>query len=583
MSIDSRGPVLILVLLTLALVPHAHAGPLFFYKFTPVADTQGGFPYEALGLFPSINSGGRVAFIATLTGGNQAVMSRRGTGGPNTVQDLASGPYSSFGITTAINSLETILFVGLKQGDDEVLTDLVRGQGNAATKLLTFPNDRVDSFCGSQINIQKTVAFTGERRDGSHVILAVGAGDLTGPTRVIAEEGVDGFTTLGCAPSIGFDGTVAFTAIRNGRRAIFTRGPPPANQLTQIIDDSGPFVGFTDVAFNQQGGVAFGARLASGARTIQRIRNGVLTKVGDTSQIGGALSINESGQVAFEVVNPIGGATAVFLGPNSLFGRVVGPGSVVLGRTVASAHIERGSLNSVGQIAVHLAFFDGTQMIARGDPVTPDIFADLSALQLATADAGVSAGTPMPTFPIKSMLTFDVAFLSAHGEAQRESERRGAEIHPREPAGRAPAHFDSGRPAHAGQVSLAPSRRRAALRTRWQAGRECTGFEPGDSRAARGSHGPGLGAPLAVRCLARRRRRIRERAAATDEDPADLSGQATRRQGRRRAACTQRCSAPRRSMPPRTSSPQHCAWVVTRHARRATTRASRNRCVKSAM
>jgi hypothetical protein len=287
----------------------------------------------------------------------------------------------------------------------------VRAQGAAATKLITAPGDHADAFCGgSQINIQKNVVFGATLSNGHNAIIVAGSGDLTGPVRTIAEEGAE-FTSLACSPSIDADGRVAFMGIRNGRRGIFTIGPPPQSTVTVMVDDNGPFVGFTDVALNRTGGLAFGARLPGGARVIERIKSNAMTKVGDTTPGGGALSINDSGDVAYEVGS---GVTSVYRGPASLFGRIVGPGTVVLGRTVASAAIDRDSFNSVGQVAVLLTFFDGTQMVARAEPVHEVIAVPVGALQL-TADGGsVGTGTSLPT-PVRGLLTFDVSFLSSQG------------------------------------------------------------------------------------------------------------------------------------------------------------------------
>jgi len=88
--------------------------------------------------------------------------------------------------------------------------------------------------------------------------------------------------------------------------------------------------------------------------------------------LGGAgapagFSINESGQVAFEYSFGANGSS-VHLGPNSLFGRLIGTECDVR-RRVAFAHIDRDALNSTGQIAVWIIFDNGTEMIARGDPV----------------------------------------------------------------------------------------------------------------------------------------------------------------------------------------------------------------------
>ena len=78
-------------------------------------------------------------------------------------------------------------------------------------------------------------------------------------------------------------------------------------------------------------------------------------------------SINESGQVAFEMTRDASGSS-VHIDPNSLFGRIIGTGSSLFGRTVSFVHLTRGGFNSTGQVAVSISFF-GPVMIARGDPV----------------------------------------------------------------------------------------------------------------------------------------------------------------------------------------------------------------------
>jgi hypothetical protein len=235
--------------------------------------------------------------------------------------------------------------------------------------------------------------------------------------RTIAVEGSE-FSSLACAPSIDFDGTVAFTATRNGRRAIFTRSTN--NTLTQVVDDSSPFADFDGVALNQQGGLAFTASLQGGGRGLFRIKNGVRTKIADTNTPGTAqpagFSINESGQVVFELSAGANGS-AVFRGPGGLFGRLIGSGSVLFGRTVAFAHVGRDALNSTNQIAVWIIFTDGSEIIARGDPVSFPDTVSTGALQITTAmGKSVSVDTPIPVPPAHLTLSFDVTFLTADGE-----------------------------------------------------------------------------------------------------------------------------------------------------------------------
>jgi hypothetical protein len=397
----------------LCTAPPAAAGPFFFYKFTIIADSKGGFPYQSVSGFPSINGSGRIAFRAILTGGVEAILTRLGTAGPNTLADTGNGEFSTFGIVTSINSLNTVLFVGLKIGPNETTEVVLRGEGNSATPLLTSTGS-LGNFCGTEMNIQKVAAFRARRGDGRNEIRA--HGPLTGTFRIIAVEGSE-FSSLGCAPSIDFDGTVAFTGTRNGRRAIFTR--TTGNLLAEVVNDTSTFAGFGGVALNRQGGLAFTASLQGGGRGLFRMKNGVLTKIADTSSPGGdfeGFSINESGQVVFE--RSFANGSAIFRGPGNLFGRLIGAGSVLFGRTVAFAHVDRGSLNSTGQIAVWIIFTDGTEVIARGDPVTvPDTVLTTGALQLATAlGKSVSVDTPIRVPPAHLTLSFDVTFLTAEGE-----------------------------------------------------------------------------------------------------------------------------------------------------------------------
>jgi hypothetical protein len=91
-----------MLVLGVGIARSADASAFFFYRFTPIADSQGGFPYEALFGFPAINGSGRVAFNARLTGGVEGVFTRLGQGGINTLAD--SGEFNfGFGISPSIN------------------------------------------------------------------------------------------------------------------------------------------------------------------------------------------------------------------------------------------------------------------------------------------------------------------------------------------------------------------------------------------------------------------------------------------------------------------------------------------------
>src|SRR5262249_42981984 len=258
-----------ILVLGITITHGARASAFFFYKFTPIADSQGGFPFEAVFGFPAINRSGRVAFNARVARGVQGVFTRLNLGGVNPLAD--SGEFNfGFGVSPSINPLNTVLFVGLKQGSNGIIETLLRGSGNSATPLISSSDD-LHSFCGTQINVEGTAVFRADRADGHKVIRAQGAGQLNGVFRIIAEEGWE-FSAPNCGPSIGADGTVAFVGTRNGRRGIFTRAKN--GQLTVIADDNGPFAGFGPLALNQQGGIAFLAVRTGFGLGLFRIKNG---------------------------------------------------------------------------------------------------------------------------------------------------------------------------------------------------------------------------------------------------------------------------------------------------------------------
>jgi hypothetical protein len=400
----------------------AHAGPFVSYRFTPVADTQGGFPYKDIIGFPAINGSGRVAFVARLSSNVEGVFTRLGTtGGVTVLADTGVGPYGGFGIGVSISPVNTVLFSALEFLPNETRTVLLRGQGAVATPLLATTNG-LSRFCGEQLNVQGTAVLRATRGDGTDAILAQGSGTLTGPQREVASTRSE-FASLSCSPSIDDNGDVAFIAtLPGGTRGVFVRNAH-GGPLSQRVDSaSGFFAGFVGVALNAYGGLAFQASLPDGTHALYRQRDGQLLRLADNFSARGDLAgfaINESGQVAWEVSFGANGS-AVSVGPGRFLGRVLGPGSVMAGRTVLHAHLDRGALNSLGQMALWVLFTDGTSMVARGDPVRfPDVAIPVGSLQLSTG-GGSSAHVETHLLQAAHAVTldFDLTFLSLGGELQ---------------------------------------------------------------------------------------------------------------------------------------------------------------------
>lgn len=391
--------------------------PLFlFYKFTSVADTNGGL-FQSVGLFPAMSNNGRVAFRGTLANGFEGMFTRLGTTGLNTLADTGLGEFISFGEVASINSNGVVLFVSQFKAEPKHEV-ILRGSGNASTPVIDSSGS-FRGFRGFQINDVGTAAFAARRSNGNDVILIRGT---SGSAAVVVEVG-SLFMSIDRAPSINAAGTVAFTGTTTGgTRGIFVRNGSSGNFFT-VIDDGSPWVGFAAVDINDSGTVAFAGTRDTTNRGIYRVNGGSTTTIvegGQGSQEFVGFSLNNGGRVAYQRTNSF--SSAVFLGPDVFKKRVVGTGDVLFGRTVVGTLIERDALNDQGSFAVHVGFADGSHMIVRVDPVVPP-FADFinatAVLQLSTGSgSGIGATMPLPNPGSRSELSFDVRFLNDIGKLE---------------------------------------------------------------------------------------------------------------------------------------------------------------------
>lgn len=404
-----------------------------FYRFTVIADTQPQFPYQSLTLFPCQNSDDRVAFDAVLTGGVQGMFSRHDLGGVDSIADTGSTPYESIA-DCSINGNGLVLFSALQKLPDEYAQVLLLGGGNPLLTLLTAKADGTyDNFGAYQLNAQGKAVTIANRADGSGSVILTN-GPLTGITKIIANTSPSSpFVSLGNFPSINGHNTVAFTAMRrNGTIGIITIAED--GTVVNLIDNTGPFAGFDDLDLNDNGSLAFDGHQWGGLGGVWRLdTNGSttsITKITDANETGSsdftAVSINDSGQVAFSFLDEISQTTSTvgignggkrfILGPGLI---VAGPGTAALGDIVSSAHIGRDSLNNLGQLVLEMEFYDRAPLIARAEVVSPwqNIVATAGAFALST---GRGSGTGMHTVvtlpPHLLMLDFDATFLTDKGE-----------------------------------------------------------------------------------------------------------------------------------------------------------------------
>ena len=433
-----RGALAAGLAVVLSLLPPQARAQRPFYRYTPIADTQPQFPYANLTQFPCQSSESRVAFEATLVGDNsvQGMFTRRGLGGVGDIADNGLGEYDSIGSDCTVNASGVVLFTALKKVQDGFESLLLRGGGGTLVMPLLSTDGTYDQFGGWQLNIQGKAVTHAHRADGSaDVILTKGAGTLTGPEKIIADNGASSqFAGFGFGPSINGNNTVAFTTTRrDGSIAIVTVADD--GTVTNLIDNSGPFAGFSDIDLNNNGSLAFDGSLWGGVRGVWRIDTGtsspVLTKITDSTITGTldftAVSINDSGQVAYSFRDDLNGFVTTggigngakihtVLGPEPI---VLGPGTVVFNRTVASATIGRDSLNNFGQIVMHIDFFDGSQMIARAGPIGPlqNLASIAGAFALSNGTgSGSGMSTPVNLPSTLLVLAFDATFLTSQGE-----------------------------------------------------------------------------------------------------------------------------------------------------------------------
>jgi hypothetical protein len=422
------------VALSLTAACGADAGALFYYKFTTIADSTGGFPFQSVSGFPSINSDGLIAYHGILSSGVEGIFTSKTFGDVRTLADTGSTRYDlGFSISPSINDAGQVSFSGLTQTKDASIGTALRGQGVSSTALVDSPYHLTDYF-GTQIAGNGAVVSLATREDGGHAVIVQGPEPLRSVIRAVAVDKSNTdmdqalvVSSIGCAPSINTDQMVAFSGVKtNGDAGVFT-GDSLGN-FTQIVGVDNLFRDFCGLTLNESGSidkvgmVLFETHLQSGHEALYLWSPGSQTKIVDVQEQDAALlggfAMDYRGQVVYELQLDESGESAVYRAPHSLFGRVVGAGDVLFGRTVFAAHVDRGAVNFEDQLAIWLVFTDGTEMIVRGDPVSRfGIVGSLIGVLQATTGKGtsVSVSTPIATPPVHLMLSFDLTFLSGGG------------------------------------------------------------------------------------------------------------------------------------------------------------------------
>lgn len=302
--------------------------------FELIADNLGAFldfaPYVA-----SINDHGTVAFQATLREGGSGVFAGQGS----EVCTLMSGADLS------VQSHPDLC----NDGSFSVYARLPSGlQGVFGRDFFSFA-DTAGPFqqigpLGPTMNEAGTVAFRATLKSGESAIFAGGQPIAVSGTQFSAFHGL---------PVINRYSEVIFRADRpDGSQVICSR----AGVLVTTGDGLAELGRFPSL--NDQGTVAFCARLTAGGEAIFLAQGGRLQNVLDYPFLRSVL-INNGNTLVFLGGQPLGIHT-----PSR---KVLALGDEMLGSTIADLAANPVSLNHLDQLAIRLSLADGRQIIVRAD------------------------------------------------------------------------------------------------------------------------------------------------------------------------------------------------------------------------
>jgi hypothetical protein len=344
------------------------------YSFTNIGDTNGSFAIIDSRI--SLNSGGSVAFFATLDSGISGVFA--GSGGPITTFADSTGEFDSFAddfsVTgPAINDSGIVAFhAALDAGGHGIYT---RSGGIGPITTVADTAGPFSAFSAPSINASGTVVFGAGLDAGGYRIMANTAGSA-----VTVADRPSQFTNLsGSTPSINTSGVIAFVAYPDGGGdGVFT-GDSSGTSPVPFELSNGPLNTFSPPTLNSAGTVAFFATIdaggnANGGVFTRNTSGGALLTVADTSGpygfFFGQPSISLAG-IAFYAGNfaasPI--TFGIYTGDDPTTDKVIAGGDALFGSTVVG--LGQPILNDFGQVAFNYHLADGRQGIAVANVPEP--------------------------------------------------------------------------------------------------------------------------------------------------------------------------------------------------------------------
>lgn len=371
-----RAQALIPISLLLCAAPGASAQ---LYTFELIATTQSSF--IDLGLFPSINASGTVAFRAESAGGSGIFT---GSGGALAVVADSSN-FADFGIADPkINAAGAVAFFANQVGGGSgIFVNTAGVIGTVADTSDNFSAGNVfEAFGSPSINNSGAVVFTAAAENGELGVFIGPAGGT--PTRV-SPVSAGNFSALSGEAFVSGNGSVAVVATTTGGDTQVVTALPSAEFAAAVATSSPVFSAIDPVSpFLTSDGLStvfLGTREDTGARGIFRITGSMVTTLVDSS--GGFQDFSEfalaadGGLLAFSAVTDSGRA-GIFNGIDPVLNKVVATGDLIPAgaglRQVDSLSFGEAGLNDAGQLTFYATFTDslaqpGFAAVYRAAPI----------------------------------------------------------------------------------------------------------------------------------------------------------------------------------------------------------------------
>jgi hypothetical protein len=312
------------------------------YRYTLIAETGSEFAFLSS---PALNNRGEVVVRAGLGSGGEALIISKG----NKRTTLVSAPFSLS--NPAINDFGSVSY-------DSAAGVFLVSKRSTATLANSF------DYAAPSVNNSSDVAFW--KVDSSAILIGSQSDSAT-----ILYDTSGPFAAMTAATLNDF-GSIAFIAglDAGGQQVLLGDGRVPII----IADTDSDFLGFggTVPDVNNNGIVAFFAFFGAGEQGIF-LGDGtgtspVVDSLGPFAEFRSP-NVNSTGTVAFEAILDGQSGRGVYIGPDTLVDRVIGPGDILFDSSVITVFLSGDqALNDSNEVVFVANLSDGRQVVALAKP-----------------------------------------------------------------------------------------------------------------------------------------------------------------------------------------------------------------------